>query len=194
MIQTVMNTNIKKIVSVVLAMAMAFAACVMMCGCEKKPSSDAGTEEQQAMTKAGYEFLRKTYDESLKGYVIRYSSDCYFKANDEPTDYGINEERIYYSDVVARIYYIWQIQNQLVMRSVVYFKEDGTLDYYTYMYEDMARAAAQEQVGSGPDFGVLNSTLEDIYYNQFLDMNELLIPTDEEIILGWTRLDISHLL
>jgi len=184
----------KKLISALLifVMILAFASC----GKKKEETSkySAGTESQQAYTKQGYEFLQAKYADALKQYSIEYSEVVFFKENETPESYGISDESQLYQNVKARVLYLWVIQKSIPMYSMVYFMEDGTCDYYTYMYEDTAKAAAETRAEQDAYYEIMYDKLVEFYYNQYLDMNEALIPLTEEALEGWTQLSIAHLL
>jgi len=183
----------KKLIAILLTLVMVFALAA--CGKkEKDPSSKAGTEAQQALTKQGYDLLVEKYADALKQYSVEFSPTVFMMENETPQGYGISEENPLYENVKARALYVWVIQSTVPMYSMVFFMEDGTLDYYTYMYDDTAKAAAETRAAQDAYYEVMEDKLVEFYYNQYLQMNEALIPLTEEALEGWEQLDISHLL
>jgi len=189
------KNSIKKLIAALLALAMVFSLCA--CGNEEKqkqPNENAGNEHQQSLTKQGYDYLQEVYADALSSYNVEYSEVVFLKENETPESYGLAEDNPLYENVSARILYIWVIGQQIPMYSVVFFYADGTLDYYTYMYEETAQVAAETRAAQDAYYDIMEEKLIEFYYNQYLQMNDLLIPQSDEDLEGWTQLDISHLL
>lgn len=182
----------KKITAIILVFAMLFAFA--SCGEEKEktPSAAAGTEKQQEYTKKGLELVKATYGEI--GYEIEFAKQCYFKENSTPENYGLPEKDPSYKNIVARMMYVWVIQQTIPMYTVVFIDADGNADYYTYMYDETAQAYAEKVASEVATFDVMYEKAYEIQYNECLTMNEVYIPQSDEELSGWTVLDISHLL
>ena len=183
--------NIKKITAIVLVMAMlfSFAACEKR---EKKPNASAGTEQQQAYTKLGYELVKEMYGDLE--YKVQFSDKCYLMENKEPQDYGLEGRDPSYTNIVARVLYVWVIQGTIPMYTVVFIDKDNNADYFTYLYDETAKAAAEEVAKQVSTYDVMYDKVYEFQYNEYLEMNDTYIPKTDEELAGWTQLDISHLL
>lgn len=183
--------NIKKFTAIVLVLAMvlSFAACGDKV---KTPSAKAGTEKQQEYTKKGYDLLKELYGNL--DYKVTFSETCYLNETKEPQDYGLMGRDPSYKNIVARILYVWVIQGSIPMYTVVFIDADGNPDYYTYIYEETAKAAAEEAAKQVATYEVMYDKLVEFQYNEYLEMNDTYIPKTEQDLAGWTQLDISHLL